>query len=262
MKKIAVWKVVLLSIVTFGIYMLVWLVRRRAEMVSKYGQKVPHWLWLIVPAIVVTALIVPFAIVMLLASGTTPDESTALVILALLALVALVSLPAYIITLWWVWQFGKAAGNVVNGKTNAIWTLLHYVFLGGVMIYVLQFLFNRAHDPKALKDQPREKPSTRFVVLSVIFIALSFAGGTAASFMPPTDFENKLFNQVDGIEEKAKKAEELLTKYEACTEQLEVDFPEVTEENSAAYDAAYDACDEIRIEQVKAATEYHELIQN
>jgi len=247
MKKIALWKVIVLSIVTLGIYSIIWLARRRNELVDNYQQKVPSWLWLVIPGAISIALIVPAVIfTFLLISNDQLIQA-----LLLIGIVSLLLLASAIICLWWVWRFSSAMSRVIEGRVPTIWAFLIYLFLGVALIYVHQFYINRyATDKISTKNVG---PSTKFIVLTVVAIVASvILSGASSASMPDDSFQKLQENSAVG-----EKANRLIVDYTTCTDTLQKDYPEVTVENEAAYNKAYDVCNKIRIEQNAAANRYN-----
>lgn len=252
MKKIAVWKVLVLSIVTAGIYTIIWLARRRNELVENYGQKVPHWLWILLPSLIALVLFFPLIIVLAL----LVKDPALLAASATWGSVALFVVP-FIISIWWITKFSQAAARVVANRVPAGWAVFLYILCGFFTSGVQQFFFNRY----AKKTLPKEQvgPSVRFVILSSIAITVSLIVNIWSFTTFPGDYEQLKVDLTHNAE-LLEKVNRLATEYDACIEKLERDHPgDLTAENEAAYNQAYDACEEIRIEQNKAADEYNRL---
>src|SRR5690349_20822287 len=122
--RIKVGKMIVLSFVTFGIYNTVWYARRRNEMVSNYNVSIPHWWWLVAPSLL------SLAIFFILLFIHAMDPSPAGVVIVLMSLM---TFPFVIsgIFLWWMWQFGKAAEKITQGKVTLAWVMIYTLLLSG-----------------------------------------------------------------------------------------------------------------------------------
>lgn len=256
MKKIALWKVILLSIVTLGIYSIVWLARRRNELVDNYQQKVPSWLWLVIPSAICLAIAVP-AVFLTFAFASSGELMPILVMLGVLGILLLASAA---ICIWWMWHFSSAMARVIENRVPTVWALLIYLFLGTAITYVHQFYINRYSTDKV--SEKNVGPSTKFIVLTVLAIVASVVLSSVSSATMPNDFENlqegsTVQQTTADDEELRQKAENLLVEYNTCVDSLETNYPEVTVDNEAAYTEAYNTCDAIRAEQNEAAKQYN-----
>lgn len=261
MKKIPVWKVILLSIVTFGIYTLVWLALRRNELVKNYGQKLPHWLWLIIPIAVAIGLFLPLIVA---AVWFIADPNQALLFLTVGSM--LLFFVPFAISLWWISRFGIVMSKLTRERVPTLWTILLYFFCGPIIIAIYQYYFNRYPVEKMPAEKP-VGPSKTFMAVSIVVIVLSLISGVLSLMSFPAEYtkaqeEMKRTSQeaVPKNAELLQEAEKLLTDYQACTDKLESDYPgELYEEDEASYNAAYDKCEEIRIKQWEAADRYNKL---
>jgi hypothetical protein len=234
-------------VVTFGLYQIVWLIRRRNEIVRVYKLPLPQWWWLFAPSFAALACFGLFIVLAL-------TEQSALAI-AIGLIIALPTVFASIaLTIWWVWRFGKAAAYVTNGKVTATWTMLFYLFAGLAMVFFLQYYFNGAQSAKELNGAPMSKPSKKFVVWATITIVANislYAGMNLVSAFYLEDTElTRLGERVD----------KLTSQYDSCIDRLDRKYVEVTAANEADYNAAHDHCEDIRIRQNNAVDEYNEYL--
>lgn len=248
MKKIRLWKVILLYLVTLGIYGVVWLARRRAELIRQTKQDIPHWLWLITPALatIVLSLLALLLMALLNTSGFVSFMAFMLVFMTGFAI-------SFGVSLWWMYHFGRATETITRGRFPNLWVMLFWVFLGSAVILPLQYRFNRLK-----KGIGREEPTKRFIALSLAVITLSILSG-ALSFVlyPPEDMN---FGSIDAIHKKTQQVDQLTERYDKCIDTLEKDFPgDLTEENEAAYDTRYDKCDDIYKRQKAAIDELNKM---
>lgn len=250
-KHIKVWKMIVLSLVTFGIYNTVWFARRRDEMVKNYNVTIPHWWWLITPSLISLSII----LILFFIQITNPSPAGAIIALTPLMIFPFVMSGIF---LWWLWQFGKAAEKITQGKVTLGWVMIYALLLGGCIQYVLQYYFNRLPKKPTAKQY---QPSKRFVKYSIIAIVvvyvLSFGAGIAMSAVGGRPPYFKLNTNVKYLE-----SNRLLQEYNSCVDQLNADFPrEVTKgAQEVAYDKAYSECEAIRIKQNAAADEYNASI--
>jgi hypothetical protein len=248
-KQIRVWKVIVLSIVTFGIYNTVWLAKRRNEMVENYDVSIPDWWWLVAPSLLSFAL---YFILFFIESASPSQFGPLIIFMSLMT----ASLVVSGILLWWLWQFGKAAEKITQGKVTLGWVMIYVLLLGGCIQYVLQYYFNRL--PKAPTTKQYE-PSKRFVKYSIVAIVVLyifwFGAGVAMSALgtnPSWMLSNKQNAQY-------LKSVQLLQEYNGCIDNLNNDFHgEIAEgEQQAAYDKAASDCEAIRARQNTAADGYN-----
>lgn len=169
MKKIAIWKIILLSIITLGVYTIVWFALRRTELIQRSGQRLPHWLWLILPAF--AGFILWVGSLILIYSLLSGDPGRQYDWMMLSTYSCLILLP-FGISLWWVDRFGQAVQHITSNRIPVLWTMLVYFFLGPAVIIIHQYYFNRITSKEPMPDTGG--PSQRFVIV------LSFVVGIAA----------------------------------------------------------------------------------
>lgn len=166
MKKIALWKIILLSIITVGVYPIVWFVKRRDELVNNYKLDVPHGLWLVLPIAIATIIALTVIPIVSIAAAFNSDYNYLLTI----AYIVLFIIP-FCITIWWVARFSMGINNVVGGRIPTVWTVLIYVFWGLTLPVVQQFYINRFASKKLPSKTTR--PSTRLIVYTCVAIFAS-----------------------------------------------------------------------------------------
>lgn len=121
--KIRLWKVIALSIITLGIYQIVWFARRRNEIVKQYKVSIPHWLWLVAPSIIMCLLAIPLVFIF---ADTNLNQALLLLIFSALVIIAI---AAYGISIWWMCVFGQITEKLTQGKVTFIWTILYWLLL-------------------------------------------------------------------------------------------------------------------------------------
>jgi hypothetical protein len=220
-------------------------------MVKNYNVSIPHWWWLVAPSLMSLAIVT----ILLFIQVTNPSPAGAII-----ALMPMMIFPFVVsgIFLWWLWQFGKAAEKITQGKITLGWVMIYALLLGGCIQFVLQYYFNRL--PKAPTTK-QYQPSKRFVKYSIITIVvvyiLSFGAGIAMgalSVRPP------YFKANDDT--KYLESDRLLQEYNGCIDKLSSDFPgEITKgAQEETYNRAYSDCEAIRVRQNAAADEYNASI--
>lgn len=259
-KKIRVWKTVILSFVTLGIYTLIWFCRRRDEMVKHYKVSIPHWIWLIAPApLAILVFVGACAIVPIKAYDFSDPAFTSLVFF-----VTFFILLVDAIWLWWTWQFGKATEKITRGKITLGWVIAYAALLGPVIQYILQYHFNRL--PKKVDlGAKKYKPSQKFISISVLAIVTSLIAWSAAAVyltITSEDLDQPAPQLTKEQYSKLSRSNELLEQYNTCVDKLNSDFPSESADASQeeAYSKAYDNCESIRVEQNTAADEYNKSI--
>jgi hypothetical protein len=258
MKKIPVWKVILLSIVTLGVYSFVWLALRRTEIEKTYGLKTPHWLWLALPYIITLATVIPLAIIGAILAIGNPQLFTAVILTGLVIAV----LPTFI-TVWWIARFGAAAAKVIGGRVPTAWAIVLYLICGFVTVPIYQFYFNRFATAKL----PTKKvgPSVKFIALSVALIAVSIASNAFSTRDMLNDLQ-QMQQDMTTQQQNTQKANDLQhqaaqldQQYQACLHNLENDFYMSEPADEARYNQAYDECEAIRIDQNRAVDAFEQL---
>lgn len=247
MKKINIWVVLLLNIVTLGIYTLFWTLSRRREMIAHYRQSIPSAGWF------VCATAIFYASIVLTWWGSSVAGD-------LQAIIGLITLPViifgFVVAIWWVWQFGKAAASVAS--IPAGWSLALYITTIIFMSVFLQYYFN--HTSQTHKStQPKTSLTFKLLAILVIFVSAGTSlWYTIATF--PTDTIRQEINKQKQMNSYQQQAYQLSQEHQACVQNLEQNYKEVTGDNQDAYQQAYDKCETIRKEQNAAVDHYNELL--
>ncbi len=260
MKKIRIWKVVVLSLITLGAYSVVWYALRRDEMVRTYKVAVPHWAWPAVSLVASLATLVAF----IMLSLQDYDASSPIIISAT-ALLAVIVTASSAVSIWWLWSFCKAAEKITQGRLTLGWLVVYLLLLGpSVAKYVLQYYFNRLPQATTIGDK-KYHPSRKFVkysiiVMVIVFISEVVAGGVLGALSATT--EQRAPQLTKEQYSKLGRANELLKQYNDCVDKLNNDFPadDIDATQETAYNAAYDHCEAIRVKQNTAADEYNAIV--
>lgn len=139
MKNRSVAKVILLSLITLGIYTLFWLNATRKELIE-HGQKVPPLKILLAPFIVligvpILQIIVHFSIT---DNGSgSPDLASSLNILSL-AIGGGVMLVFVPVAVWWFYKYCSAVEVITDGQTSLSFSLCLII---GLTFFGLSFVW-------------------------------------------------------------------------------------------------------------------------
>jgi hypothetical protein len=149
--------VVALTIVTLGIYAIVWLVNTREELVQRNGKgSIPSVPTLFLPFII--AVVTTFAMFFVSATSTSgsPILSIFLSITSTAAIIAMIIIP-----FWWFYRYSKAVAAVTKGTDG---TLLYILLIISCLI-ILPFIWmawvqndiNKVANQTQIKDTPYPK---------------------------------------------------------------------------------------------------------
>lgn len=242
MKKISVWLVILLTLVTFGIYAIFWAGRNRDYIVKNDNKAgyIPKWLWLIAIPLGVGVVLITSIMLIVLATIGIMDADVAMISIYV-AMVGSLVIPLAI-GLWWLWYFGAAIQKITQGRIGRIWTLFLYVLAGPFVVAFHQYYINRLdQNEKGVVYATGPGVIVITAVLALISIpsyALSFTSFYVSMDQTRTLIQTSQMN--------AREANRLSEIYTACVTQLEIDFPgDLTAENEQQYNAAYETCNEI-----------------
>lgn len=250
MKKIALWKMILLSIVTLGFYELYWVITQRQPLMKKTKIPIHSIKWPIAYFATVFVVTVVSTVISILVS----DITTLFITLGIAMLLLILSTIARI---WWMWSFLKAAERIVQPRVTFGWLIVHLILVSVSVIFIVQYYANKKKTPK------QTRPTRRFVVLSIVsivviqviipivIVVLSLVP-VLSEIVPPV---------IDSPElQSLNKATYVLDKeYKGCVHQLDIDYPYVTADNQEKYLVAYDDCEAARIKQNKAVEDYNAL---
>lgn len=121
MRKRSIPVVLILGLVTLGIYPLYWLVSTRKELIRR-GAHIPSVVVLIAPYLFMAALAVLQLIVMILSAANSPNDGTPTslgppgfetitIVLAVLAFFAVIP-----VSLFWVYRYCQGAQQITGGR--------------------------------------------------------------------------------------------------------------------------------------------------
>lgn len=266
-KKIRVWKVLLLTVVTFTIYNIFWTVQRRNEIVASTKLKIPHWRLYVLP-ILGMGLLFSIDRAVLPADPAAPLEGFQL---TYSIISSIVYLALIVICAWWIWQFAKAYHKLVNGRVAKGWVFVYWLFLDLFFAPVLQYYLNRLPKTPDVSSKKKHKTSKKFIAWSITALVASLIAAVVLILtLFPLNYDNNGNYVPDGVDvsemnAKGEKANNLLVKYNECIEELDAKYPEdqeLTEADLDDYNTLYDKCEDIRLEQNKAADEYNSMAES
>ena len=129
MKKRSVAKIILLSLVTLGIYQLFWLKWTSDEMRAMHI-KVPALKWLVLPMVAYIVLVMAGAIgLFTLTDGQPGDSPTGLLGLVFVFAIIFLAILQWIAQTVWYWYFSKSVEQVTRGQMTASTSLLLIIIL-------------------------------------------------------------------------------------------------------------------------------------
>ncbi len=144
MKKRSVASVVLLTIVTLGIYALFWLYYTKKDLM-RYGQKIPSMWTLFLPVLLIIQVMLIAAVTGGLREGSDTSFSPGFMVVISLLYVFATFYPLY-----WMYQYCKAASAATNNYVQLGWSYAVYVVtwvMGITMpiwVGMMQDSFNKA----------------------------------------------------------------------------------------------------------------------
>lgn len=240
MKKIATWKVAVLSLITLGIYAVVWAARARTYLVTKHKNvKVPRPLWLAMLYVIGALAVFMAMIVGIMAAFSVMTAGAA--VLAMNIIIVVSTLAVVVLGGWWVWHFAGAMQQETGNHIPRGWAVALFIFVGAWLAAFYQYYINKA-DGKSLKGGP----STGFIILSIVLISLSL-GLSASSFRDyGTDLE-ALEHSIHTMQAETDEVFTLQKEYMRCASQLEVEYPggEAEAEDKTAYQQDAARCDDL-----------------
>lgn len=252
MKKIRLWKIIALLLVTLGIYGIIWLALRRNEANHAHKLKLPHWHWLISPSVIglILTLIVGIPAFLL----TPPLVFTAIVFFT----VSLTFFVAWVISIWWMVRFGQGIGKITHGRITTGWTVAYWIITAFGIVVAAQYYFNRP-----IKKAATKKPSRKFIITSLmVFIICTVVNVVSTAFYFMDGGEWDTFQQESQeIDRLYNESDRLYKKYEDCISRLDAKFPgELMIEDEADYNKGYELCEQIRLKQNSAAEQYDKAV--
>lgn len=136
--------VIVLTIVTLGIYSLFWLRDTKNDM-RRFGQtQVPSMWWLVTPVLV---LLAGYAVLVggYMASGATNESSNSVAMPVISIIAVLVLIPAYLLAtfypLFWYYRYCQAVEKVTGGalQLNTSYVLYILGWLLGIPYFIFQY---------------------------------------------------------------------------------------------------------------------------
>ena len=125
MKNRSVIKVIIFSLITFGIYTLFWLRDTRKELVD-HGQTVPPVKVLLVPVLVLIVV----ALLQFVAHASLQNNAASKGLNILSVLIGIVTIVAiFPLTAWWYYKYCTAVAVVTRGQTSVALSLGLFILL-------------------------------------------------------------------------------------------------------------------------------------
>lgn len=150
MQNRELWKVIVLGIITLGIYDLYWVYKTRQEMVEK-GAKIPPVILLFMPMLILFALMSLLLLFNSATGGPSADNAagTGAVVNFVIILITALSVTAIIpLAIYWFYKYCKAVEAVTQGRTTfgfafGMWALLGIFSVGFIWPALIQDGFNK-----------------------------------------------------------------------------------------------------------------------
>lgn len=250
MKKIPVWAVVLLVIVTIGIYAIFWAARNR-DYLQEHNKKVgklPKWGWLIAIPSALVLFVGAVIVLMILAifGALAVDTAVNLINVLTIAYIAF----AIILGAWWVWHFGKAMEIATHGRITRNWSVFLYIFIGPMLIAFYQFFINTASTERA---KIQREPSSVFMFIAMGVVAISIIS-TVISLPGNIESTQTLRSELERARQSMISVDEAFKAYTLCTNGLQAKLPGngTGVEVSADYQREQDKCNALYAEYEKA----------
>lgn len=242
MKQIAVWKVVALTLITGGVYAIVWAARNHTYALQHHkdsSYKAPHWLWLASVLLVIFLMELAIMVIMLVALfGTALSPETTTVIIFAIAGAAIV----YTITIgvWWQWHFGKVLETITQGRLPRSLSIVLYIFTLFFVVAFQQYYINRIDSNKKGEVYT---PSLGLILLTVLMGVLSFGPDVWIA----TTIQSSITEAITSVrtaQEDSQRVDELYSQHEACINQLNSEYPNeyLEPEEEAPFNMAYAKC--------------------
>lgn len=241
MKQIATWKVVLLTIVTFGIYAIFWAARNR-DYLAKHDKKakLPRWLWLVAFPIAYGLFYTACIAAGILAGLMVISADAAIMTMRVSG--ATVLILTVLLGSWWVWHFGTAMQKYLKSPVTRGWAVVLFIFIGPFVASFYQYFINKKSE---VEGEGASRPSVGFVLLAVSLILLSLVSAFS-TILTYKETEDSLRVEITTIQNNTKAANAVYENYLRCAAQLEVDYPgALTTDNEAAYNADLQKCNEL-----------------
>lgn len=247
MKKISVWKVVLLVVVTLGLYAIYWAARNR-DYIKKHEKKagyLPAWGWLVFIPAAGFLLIGSVIVLMFVSMFGGIDADTTLVAVNALLIGYVVAVMA--VGVWWVWFFGQAMEKVIHGGISRNWAVALFIFTGPLLAAFYQFYINVGADKRAAKQS---EPGSVFMFLAIGAMAISLI----SSVINTADYVRslpQLKTEIQQAQEQTKGLVDAYSAYAKCDAELFAKYPNGKPEEvdqQAAYASHLERCEDLNRE--------------
>lgn len=152
MKHRSVMSVIVLSIVTLGIYDLYWLVKVKKELNARTSVHTPTLWLLFLPILLLVPVIILSFIVSSASSGSSAGTGSTALILVAEFLAALAFIP---ITFYWFFKFSKAVSEYTHGELS---TAMNFVLLWLLRFIGMAIIQDKFNDMLAAGGAPTAAP--------------------------------------------------------------------------------------------------------
>lgn len=158
MKQRNIFAVFILSIVTLGIYFLIWLYEIHRDLLKKIEDKksLPSFWWLFVPVALLIACIILSIVLTLTALLSGPPADNIIIAVAAPLIAILVVFAPLVIGFWWFYRFCQVFYKVVGGTETTVSYALWIVSL--CMCLPIWTLIVQGDINKSLESEQPEAP--------------------------------------------------------------------------------------------------------
>jgi hypothetical protein len=141
MKQRNIMAVVLLSIITLGIYDLFWLASVKKDLNKSTDVHIPT-MWVLFAPFILAIVGTPLFIVLTLANGHSGNGTGAASGIATFAYIFILTIVAVPVAFYWLFKFSKAVNHYTHGELNTAITFMLLWLLRFIGIAVMQDKFN------------------------------------------------------------------------------------------------------------------------
>lgn len=188
LRQIRAWKVLLFSVLSLGIYSLVWLVRRKREL-EQPQDKTPHWLWL--ASIISTLIIASIAVVI----GSLTFEDTRLGAEFSVYASMAVGLAATVGLAWWTASYVIVINRAIGVPASAFALVTLSFFFAPVAVTLTQYAINRDIDVRVKLGAIYNQAAIVAAITGLIFTVMSYMSPPISERISDTERDLKSLRQ-------------------------------------------------------------------
>lgn len=188
LRQIRAWKVLLFSILSLGIYSLVWLVKRKGELESPQD-KTPHWLWL--ASMLSTLIIASVAVVI---GSLTFEDARVGAEFSVYASLA-VGLAATVGFAWWTASYVIVINRAIGVPASPFALVTLSFFFAPVAVTLTQYAINRDVDVRVKLGGIYKQAAIVAAIAGLIFTVSSYMSPPISERISNTERDIKSLHQ-------------------------------------------------------------------